>query len=183
MDMSTLYRPFLDLIPKGGRILDAGCGSGRDSLNFQQHGYSVEAFDASLEMCRFASSLIAQPVSQKTFDEVDWVAEFDGVWACASLLHVRRQDIDLAVERLIRSLRQGGVMYVSFKNLDGEWESRGRFFSGYTSDTFPCLLGKHPDLNPITIWTTADLRPNRGDEKWLNALLRKDRAYQQTIVN
>jgi len=171
--MSALYRPFLELIPNNGKILDAGCGSGRDSLYFKQHGYQVHAFDGSLEMCRLASALIGQPVRQRMFDDVEWVSEFDGIWACASLLHVERRYIDFVVKRFIRSLRQGGVMYVSFKKHDGEWEQNGRFFNGYTEQSFNGLLGAHKQLIPVSIWTTDDIRPDRSNEKWLNALLQK----------
>jgi SAM-dependent methyltransferase len=171
--MSALYKPFLEPVPENGRILDAGCGSGRDSLYFKRRGYQVEAFDGSAEMCRLAARLIGQPVRQKTFEEVDWVSEFDGVWACASLLHVGHKDIDSVLERLTRSLRAGGVLYVSFKKRDGDWEQSGRFFSGYSQESLFRLLAKHPVLVPISIWTTADARPSRIEEKWLNALLRK----------
>jgi hypothetical protein len=77
------------------------------------------------------------------------------------------------MERLSRSLRQDGVMYVSFKNRDREWEQEGRFFNGYTEESFLDLLRKHEALVPISIWTTNDVRPGRVAEKWLNALLRK----------
>lgn len=173
VDMSALYKPFLELLPKNGKVLDAGCGSGRDSLYFKRRGYQVEAFDGSSEMCRLASSLLEQPVQSRHFNEVEWVSRFDGIWACASLLHIQRKNIDSVIERLSRSLRQDGVMYVSFKNRDGEWEQNGRFFNGYTEESFHGLLGEHEALVPISIWTTHDARPNRGGEKWLNALLRK----------
>jgi len=171
--MSALYKPFLELVPENGRILDAGCGSGRDSLYFKQRGYQMEAFDGSSEMCRLASALLGQSVHRKEFGEVEWVSEFDGLWACASLLHVRRQNIDSVIERLSRSLQPDGVMYISFKNRDGEWEQNARFFNGYTEESFDDLLRNHAGLVPISIWTTDDARPNRGGEKWLNALLRK----------
>ena len=64
-------------------------------------------------------------------------------------------------------------MYVSFKNRDGEWEQNGRFFNGYTEESFHSLLEEHAELVPISIWTTDDARPNRVNEKWLNALLLK----------
>jgi SAM-dependent methyltransferase len=171
--MSALYKPFLELVPENGSVLDAGCGSGRDSLYFKQRGYQVEAFDGSTEMCRLASALLGQTVGCIQFDEVEWVSEFDGIWACASLLHVGRQNIDSVIERLSRSLRPDGVLYVSFKSRDGEWELNGRFFNGYTEESFHGLLLKHSELVPTSIWTTDDARPNRGGEKWLNALLRK----------
>jgi SAM-dependent methyltransferase len=91
--MSLWRDKFEAYISKSGRILDAGCGSGRDSHAFKQHGYSVVAFDASTEMCRMASKLIRQKVLLMRFDGMDFEDEFDGVWACSSLLHVSYEDL------------------------------------------------------------------------------------------
>lgn len=173
VDMSSLCAPFLAHISPGGRILDAGCGSGRDSRYFLQHGYRVEAFDASVEMCRLASSLIGQTVLHKTFEEIDYVSVFDGVWASASLLHVLRDRMDAVLQRLSWALKPSGVMFVSFKLRDGEWEQDGRFFNGYDEDSFRELIKKHPSFLLGSIWTSDDLRPDRKHEKWLNALIQR----------
>ena len=174
VDMSALYAPFFTHIPPGGIVLDAGCGSGRDSLYFIQHGYEVEAFDASLEMCRLASGVIGRTVHHMTFDEVNWVSEFDGIWACASLLHVGRDSIDAVIGRLCRALKPNGVMFASFKLRDEEWEQDGRFFNGYNEDSFHKLIGGHPSLRMNSIWISNDARPERKSEMWLNALLQRD---------
>jgi SAM-dependent methyltransferase len=105
LDMSALYVPFLARICRGGRILDAGCGSGRDSLYFLQRGYEVEAFDASIEMCKIASQRIGQVVLHKNLEEVDDVSAFDGIWACASPLHIPRSCIDGVLQRFGRALK------------------------------------------------------------------------------
>jgi SAM-dependent methyltransferase len=162
--MSALYKPFSEFLPEDGRILDAGCGTGRDSLYFIQHGYQVEAFDASSEMCRLASISIGKTVHQQTFDEVDWISEFDGIWACASLLHVRRGSIDSVIEKLCRALKPSGGMFASFKLRDEEWEQDGRFFNGYSEDSFRQLIEGHPSLLPKSIWISDDARPERKEE-------------------
>ena len=174
--MTPLYEPFLNLVPRNGKILDAGCGSGRDSLYFMQHGYQVEAFDAALEMCRLASNLIGKPVRFKTFDEVDWKAEFDGIWACASLLHVRRDSIDAVLDRLCDALKPDGTIYLSFKLRDGEWEQDGRFFNGYGEESFRAMIEFHPALLPASVWISDDTRVSHEGEKWLNALLRRTKS-------
>lgn len=89
MDLRPLYARFLPHVRPGGRILDAGCGSGRDALAFRQAGFRVEAFDASPQMARQAALLLGQDVPVLCFEEVVWQERFDGIWACASLLHVR----------------------------------------------------------------------------------------------
>lgn len=173
IDMTVQTAPFLAHIPPGGKILDAGCGSGRDSLYFLQRGYQVESFDASIEMCRLASSLIGEAVLQKTFEDVDYISVFDGVWASASLLHVRRDRIDGTLQKLSLALKPSGVMFASFKLCDGEWEKNGRFFNGYDETSFRELIKKHPSFVLSSICASDDVRPYRSSEKWLNVLLRR----------
>ena len=75
--MEHVYTPFLALIPERGRILDAGCGSGRDAAAFAARGYRVTAFDGSPKMARRASERTGLTVRTLTFDAVDWHEEFD----------------------------------------------------------------------------------------------------------
>ena len=115
VDMMTIQKKFISYIPKGGKILDLGCGSGRDSLFFKQLGYNVTAVDGSAEMCRQAENNIEQPVINLTFDKLPYEAEFDGVWACASLLHVPSSDIQDVLVKIERALKKGGYFYFSVK--------------------------------------------------------------------
>ena len=83
-DMSEQIRAFLEFLPAGGTILDAGCGSGRDSLVFMKHGFHVEAFDASEEMCKRAAKVLGKKVLQCRVEDMAFQEQFDGIWACAS---------------------------------------------------------------------------------------------------
>lgn len=174
-DLSALYRPFQEHIPVGGIILDAGCGSGRDSRYFLERGYRVEPFDASGEMCRLASKVLGQTVHQKRFEDVDYVAAFDGIWASASLLHVPRSLIDDVLAKLYRALKPDGMMFASFKYRNEEWVNNGRFFNGYDEKSFTDLLNRHPVICH-SMWISEDVRPERKHEKWLNVLLRHRRT-------
>src|SRR5689334_6398373 len=104
LDMSALYRPFLNLLPPRARILDAGCGSGRDTLACLNLGYEVTAIDGSLAMVQVTTKLTGCPALQMRFDEINWVEEFDGIWACASLLHVPRADTGDVLNRFAQAL-------------------------------------------------------------------------------
>jgi SAM-dependent methyltransferase len=115
VSIEHLYEPFLALVPQGGRILDAGCGSGRDAAEFARRGYEVVAFDGSAEIARLASERTGLKVLHLTFDRIDWREEFDGVWACASLLHLPSPQLQIALDRMIGGLRRGGVFYVQSK--------------------------------------------------------------------
>jgi SAM-dependent methyltransferase len=173
LDISDLSREFLRLIPTGGKILDAGCGSGRDSVYFKQQGFSVTAFDASREAAQIASRAIGQPVNVMTFLDVKSIEEFDGIWACASLLHVPQTQMDEVLSCLSRSLKVGGVIYVSFKYGEREGERSGRFFNDYDESKLTTLLDKHPELNSQKVWQTRDCRPSKRNTRWLNAILKK----------
>ncbi len=114
-DMSFWRDKFESFIPDGGRILDAGCGSGRDSKAFRQHGFSIGAFDASREICKRASELLGENVWQMKFDEMSFDEEFDGVWACASLLHVPADDLGVIMKKIHKALKPQGKAYVLFE--------------------------------------------------------------------
>lgn len=170
VDMSELYDRFLPLVPAGGLILDAGCGSGRDALSFQNKGYKVTAFDASETLCKLASGLLDQAVECMRFNELKRQGEFDAVWACASLLHVPRAELPGSIAALIESLKPDGVMYCSFKLGEEERESGGRFFTDMTEGSFRSLMSEiSPDAD-VETWITEDQRPDRN-EHWLNALI------------
>lgn len=175
VDMSEHYRVFLDLLPPGGRILDAGCGSGRDSLYFINLGFQVTAIDASPVLAELSSKLIGQPVAVLRFQDLNFDAEFDGIWACASLLHVPRREMDDVLSRLTRALKPNGLLYASFKYGDGEGERNGRFFNDYNEQSFQNLLREHPNLQTVSSWVSNDARPERAGEKWLNVLVRRVR--------
>jgi SAM-dependent methyltransferase len=173
LDMEKLYRLFLDLIPANGKILDAGCGSGRDSLYFKTRGYSVTAFDYSEELVTLASEHIGGTVLHMSFDDLTFKAEFDGIWACASLLHVPKNKMQGVIDKLAEALKLGGILYASFKYGDKEEVRKERLFNDYTELTFQGLIKKIPSLKIIKHWKTADVRPNRKGEYWFNVLMRK----------
>ncbi len=129
VDLGHLYAPFLGRVPGGGRVLDAGCGSGRDAAAFAARGYRVVATEPCEALARRAEALLGAPVLRLRFEEMRFAAEFDGVWACASLLHVPRRDLPGAVAACLRALRPGGVLFASFKHGRGERERDGRRFT------------------------------------------------------
>lgn len=171
VSMDSLYARFLPHIPPGGYILDAGCGSGRDTLAFLQKGYHVTAFDASSTLAALAERHTGQPVQVLRFQDLAWRREFDGIWACASLLHVPAADLPEALGRLALALRLGGVLYASFKYGRGEREHGGRRFTDIDEAGLRALLAQVPGLTELETWVTEDLRPGRAAERWLNTLL------------
>jgi SAM-dependent methyltransferase len=173
VNMGELYLRFLAYVPEGSSILDAGCGSGRDSLYYLQRGYKVTAFDASKELVALSSQLTGLPVLHLRFQDVEFAHEFDAVWACASLLHVSRAEVDDALARLTKAMKSGGILYASFKYGESEWEKDGRVFNSYDEKSFSELLARHQGLELLQEWTSEDVRRGRNQERWFNVLLRK----------
>lgn len=174
VDMAALYQRFCEHLRPGASVLDAGCGSGRDALAFSKLGYYVVAFDASPKMVAAARQRAGVPVHQMTFETMKFDQTFDGIWACASLLHVPRSRLSNVLEILASILEPAGILYASFKYGDKEREKDSRYFN----DLNECLLAEQltivPNLKIVDMWTTGDQRPERSKERWLNCLLAKD---------
>ncbi len=169
-DMSEQYGKYLPWLGKGARILDLGCGSGRDSRYFISRGFDVTPVDGSPEMCRRAAALTGRNVREIKFEDLDYDGVFDGVWACASLLHVRKDEMNGILSRVSRALRPDGVLYISFKYGDGERLSAGRIYSDYTEDALDTLINNDAHLRMIEWWINEDSRPDHSDDLWLNVI-------------
>jgi len=173
VDMSSLYEAFTQHLAPGARVLDAGCGSGRDAKAFQEMGYRVEAFDASPAMVELAQEHTGLPVKVMTFADVDWKEKFDGIWCCASLLHVPAVELPGVMRRLADALKPGGVWYVSFKYGEGEREVDGRRFTDMDHLNLRNLVSNIVELEVIEMWNNQDKRPLKN-EVWVNLLLGKE---------
>ncbi len=164
---------FLQYISAGGNILDFGCGSGRDTKYFLSKGYDVDATDGSEELCRIASDYSGITVKHMLFEELDAVEKYDGIWACASILHVEKKQLPDILKKIAVATKNGGVVYTSFKYGDSEGMRNGRYFTYLKEDSFQEILDTVPELTIEKLWVSADVRADRGDEQWLNLILRK----------
>lgn len=164
---------FLDYITPGGKILDFGCGSGRDTKYFLNKGYDVEATDGSEELCKIASEYTGVQVKQILFEELNAIEEYDGIWACASILHVEKGELPDILKKIAIATKIGGVVYTSFKYGNFEGIRNGRFFTYLTEGSFGELLEAVPELVVEKLWISTDVRAERGEERWLNIVLRK----------
>jgi SAM-dependent methyltransferase len=178
VDMGGLYKPFLLHVPQGGRILDLGCGSGRDTKFFSDKFYNVIALDASSKMVAATKNLVENEVYQMRFDEIDYIEEFDGIWACASLLHVPEQALSDVMRKCLRALRTGGAMFLSFKYGTSERTIGGRLFTDLDERKLEALLSTLGQDLSVNQWITSDARPNRFNEKWLNAIILRGRQTE-----
>ena len=172
-DMHPTQERFLRLLDANTSILDFGCGSGRDTKYFLEKGYRVTATDGSSELCRLASEFTGIKVKEMLFQELDAINQYDGIWACSSILHLPKKELLPVIQKMCEALKDNGIIYTSFKYGDFEGERNGRYFTDFTEKTFREVVEKIPELTIEEHWITSDVRPGRGEEKWLNLLLRK----------
>lgn len=173
VDMSSLYQPFIAHLKPGARILDAGCGSGRDTKAFSDKGFAVDAFDASAELVERATLLTGKPVEVMRFQQLTAVEKYDGIWCCASLLHVPEEELPEVMALLARALKPGGVWYLSFKYGTGERVKDGRRFTDMDESGLRGMIAALKGVQVKETWTTGDRRPDRGDV-WINGLVLKN---------
>ncbi|MGN0416671.1 class I SAM-dependent methyltransferase [Anaerostipes faecalis] len=173
VDMHLAQDKFLHLLNEGAAILDFGCGSGRDTRYFLDKGYQVTATDGSAELCRQASVFTGIEVKEMLFGELDEIDTYDGIWACSSILHLPKNELLSVIRKMCDALKSTGVIYTSFKYSDFEGVRNGRYFTDFTEDSFKKFIAEIQELTIEEYWITGDVRPGRGDEKWLNLILRK----------
>lgn len=177
VDMSDARGRFLAVVPSRldgpARILDAGSGSGRDALAFRRLGHDVEACDASPAMVAATHAHAAVPTRHLRFEDFAWAHPFEGIWACASLLHVAEVDLPGVVDRLAAHLVPDGALYLSFKRGTGERVKDGRRFTDMTAERLETLLNLCGAFNAPDIWESRDCRPGRASEVWVNAVAKK----------
>jgi 2-polyprenyl-3-methyl-5-hydroxy-6-metoxy-1,4-benzoquinol methylase len=173
MTMSPVLEKFALYLEAGDHVLDVGCGSGRDSLWFLNHGFQVTAIDTCRELSALASEYIGQEVFVLDYQTISWNNEFEGIWACASLLHCPKSEIADALVRLVEALKPGGVFYMSFKHGNGEIiDDLGRFFNNYTMESLRLEINKVPEVVIVDAWeNNIELRGE--NQTWVNAFVQK----------
>ena len=171
-DMSEQYQRFLPLLKKGAKILDVGSGSGRDACYFQKHGYQVTALEPSKNLCREIRKVFSGEIICSDIQNYRPKERYDGIWACASLIHLQEEEILRFFEKIDLYLNDNGVVYVSGKNgiSTGEVED-GRFFLEFTEQLVEKILTVNEQLKPEQLWYTEDVSGRQGF-RWLNVVLR-----------
>ena len=172
VDFKKTQDKFLKVLP-GKRVLDFGCGSGRDTKYFINAGFEVIAIDGSEELCKSASAYTGIQVKHMLFQDLDEMERYDGVWACSSILHLPKDELRIVFSKMSNALSSNGIIYTSFKYGNFEGERNGRFFTDFTLELFKDFISDVKDIVIEEYWITGDVRPGREDEKWLNLILRK----------
>ena len=173
VQMTEAWSRFTAKLPASSIILDFGCGSGRDTKYFREHGYQVEAIDGSEELCKVASAYTGITVKKQLFTELSEVQKYDAIWACSSILHATSDELVIIMRKIWTALKDNGFIYTSFKYGTFEGERNGRYFTDMTEESLSALLNKTTGFIIEEQWITSDVRPGREEEKWLNVTLKK----------
>ena len=157
------------------RVLDLGCGPGRDIGFLTRLGCQVFGLDLSSGMLAEAQRLLPRaPLLRAALRTLPLASHsLDGIWACASFVHLRRAQLPGALDETVRLLRpQAGSLYLALKGGQGErWvtdrRNRRCFFTYYQPAQVRTLL-EHAGFQVLESWISADQAGR--DEPWINVV-------------
>lgn len=173
-NMQENYDRFLSKIPKNAYILDFGCGSGRDSKYFIEHGYKVRAIDGSKEMCKLASSYINQNVECMKFGELNDLELYDAIWACSSILHVEKENLQEILNKMVIAIKPNGIIYTSFKKGQGYEIKDGKYYNYITIEELENIIERiNQNVKIIDYYETLSSTKRPTKVTWSNFLMKK----------
>ena len=172
-DLSQITTLFLSYLSKGSKILDAGCGSGRDSKYFLTKGYDVVAFDGAQKLAELASKFTGLSVYHRYFSQMDEEQEYDGIWTSASLLHMPKTELFGTLEKLKKALKPKGAWYMSFRYGHGDHKEGDRYFYDQTEESLTKILEQLGGITILHMSVPDNLKSRRGF-KFLVCIVRKD---------
>lgn len=174
VDMSEQYKKFLSLLKERARILDVGSGSGRDACYFQNHGYQVTALEPSKNLCREIQKVFSGEIVCSDIQSYQPEQRFDGIWACASFLHLQEKEVLSFFEKINLYLDDNGIVYLSGKNGISTGEAAdGRYFLEFTDQLVEKILSANRHIYLKKLWYTEDASGRKGFQ-WMNVILRTE---------
>ena len=171
-DMSEQYNRFLPLLKEGARILDVGSGSGRDACYFQEQGYKVTALEPSKNLCMEIQKVFSGKIVCSDIQSYQPEERYDGIWACASFLHLQEKEVLRFFEKLDLYLKDEGIIYLSGKNGISTGEAAdGRYFLEFTEELVEKILAVNDRMRIEELWYTEDVSGRKGF-RWMNVILK-----------
>ena len=172
--MEEQLERFIELLPESADVLDLGCGSGRDTVFLEEEGCVVTAMDGSEKMCELASIHTGKEVLHLKVEDMEFDDVFHGIWACAVLGHFTPDEVKGVMDKILKALKDDGILYFSVKKGERNGKYNGRYFYDYDREALNNLLDAFPNIKVLDIWKTNDVRADKSD-RWFNVLLRKER--------
>lgn len=164
---SRHLRAFIEALPKGGHVLDLGCGPGNAAASLRDAGFRVTAIDASPKMVELGADRYGLDITLGTFDDVTQTAEYDGIWASFSLLHAPRVDIPRHLSAIHMALKPLGVFVIGVKTGTGAArDSLGRQYTYFEPAELDALL-RAAGFTPISSATGSDTGLSGDISPWI----------------
>ena len=171
-DMSKQYRRFLPLLKERATILDVGSGSGRDACYFQKQGYQVTALEPSKNLCWEIRKVFSGEIVCLDIQSYRPRERYDGIWACASFLHLREKEVLRFFEKIALYLNDNGIIYLSGKNGIPTGEvADGRYFLEFTEGLVEQILAVNERMKMEELWYTEDVSGREGF-RWMNVVFK-----------
>lgn len=184
LEMNEIYKEFLNDIPRKGKILDCGCGSGRDTLYFKKRKYQVSGFDASKKLVDLAKKHTGVMIKHNTFENFNTVEKFDGLFFMASLLHLKPNEFEKTLKKFKKFLNKNGKIYLSLKEGENQEkiDNNGRYFHYWSSEKVNEVLNKIGLEGKIFI--TGDKKKHEVQkENWLNFVVKEKSPKLEQKIN
>ena len=172
-DMQMQYDSFLKFVKRAGKILDFGCGSGRDALYFKNKGYEVTAIDGSEEMCKLARDYTGLDVKCMDFKDFNEVDSYDGIWACGSLSHLERKDFLEMLKRLRDALMENGHIFIAMKKGEGEEVTEDGRYYYYLDFNDMEDIAEDMDLKTVMVYMSRSVNNPDEPKYWNNYILKR----------
>ena len=169
-DVSELRNRFIKHLNPNGRVIDIGAGSGRDMIFFRTLGYEVDGIDASEELCNLVYRNTGMSVENSRIQEWKPEKQYDGIWACASLVHLSECEILDFIKVATNALNEKGVLFLSMKEeIDSGYDENGRFFINFTNELLEKILRTNKELELVDDWYSDDTL-SRVVFRWRNII-------------
>lgn len=146
-NLGVLARELIQYIGQNGRIIEVGCGTGRDMSWFEAQNANVTGIDLSVGMLKYARKEVRGNLVGMNMRYLGFCNNFfDGAWCCASLLHLPKNEAMFALQEIKRVLKPNGMLVLSIqKGTDESWEDSyvptvKRFFARYQPDEMKDIL-------------------------------------------
>lgn len=172
LDMDALRKTFASYLPNEASVIDMGCGSGRDVMAFSDMGHDALGLDAAKELLKLAEERLEIRTTAADMSQYKAVSPYDGIWCCASLIHLNDREKKSFFGNLDRNLKPGGVIYISVKEgIETGTDSEGLYMSNCTE----AELRKYLEDAGCEILETKETEDaqGRGGVRWLNVFARK----------
>lgn len=165
---------FLARLPRGGSILELGCGAGRDAATMAARGFLVDPTDGVPEMVAEAEALLGRPVRLMRFDQLEADCAYDGVVATYALLHVPIAELVDTLARVWRALKPGGWHVATYKSGTSEGRDRlGRYYNYLSRELAEASYRAAGDWAELSFETGAVRGYEGGLSPWIEVTARK----------